>query len=239
MPIYQFLRNVEQKNSICLSIMLKSQQAQKKACHVDLSNERNQKNQPPEFRTSGTLAKKGVVVAEQSNIDALTSRGYGTLEEKVFTLTFFEALYLADKGMLEVKDESGKTVDFQSMLHCYEAQNDNAWVSYMVYRDLSSRGYVAREGFGAGIDFRMYERGTYGKDTAPYLVLSMQEGKPLGDKRVSGCPAAVPEPKERTNFSRHEPPRRNRLLLSLTTNIQVSPWKHGTSTLQLERAGLR
>jgi tRNA-intron endonuclease len=26
----------------------------------------------------------------------------------------------------------------------------------------------------------MYERGSYGKDTAPYLVLSMQEGKPLG-----------------------------------------------------------
>jgi tRNA-intron endonuclease len=138
------------------------------------------KNQPPEFRTNGTLAKKGVVVAEQSSIDALTSRGYGSLEDGVFTLTFFEALYLVDKGMLEVKDEAGKVADFQCLLHCYQAQNENAWVSYMVYRDLRSRGYVAREGFGEGIDFRMYERGTYGKDTAPYLVLSMQEGKLLG-----------------------------------------------------------
>ena len=138
------------------------------------------KAQPPEFRTSGTLAKKGVIVAEQSSIDALTSRGYGTIEDKVFTLTFFEALYLVDKGMLEVKDENGKAADFQSLLNCYEAQNENAWVSYLVYRDLRSRGYVAREGFGAGIDFRIYERGAYGKDTAPYLVLSTQEGKPLG-----------------------------------------------------------
>ena len=120
------------------------------------------------------------MVGDQSSIDALTSRGYGTLEDKVFTLTFFEALYLVDKGMLEVKDENGKVVDFQSLLHCYEAQNENAWVSYLVYRDLRSRGYVAREGFGAGIDFRMYERGEYGKDTAPYLVMSIQEGKPLG-----------------------------------------------------------
>jgi len=138
------------------------------------------KTTPPEFRTNGTLAKKGVVVAEQSSIDALTQRGYGTLEDNVLTLSFFEALYLADKGMLEVKDDSEKTVDFQSLLKCYEAQNENAWVSYMVYRDLRSRGYVAREGFGAGIDFRMYERGTYGKDTASYMVLSTQEGKPLG-----------------------------------------------------------
>jgi len=140
----------------------------------------NKKSQPPEFRTNGTLTKKGVVISEQSSIDALSSRGYGTLDNKVFTLTFYEALYLLDKCMLEVKDDSGKSVDFQSLLHCYEAVNDNSWVSYMVYRDLRSRGYVAREGFGVGTDFRVYERGCYGKDTAPYLVLSMQEGKPLG-----------------------------------------------------------
>ena len=134
---------------------------------------------PVEFRTSGALAERGVIVTEQSNIDALSSRGYGTLENKVFTLTFYESLYLLDKGMLEIKSEIGKWVDFQSLLHCYEAQNDNAWVNYLVYRDLRSRGYVVREGFGGGIDFRIYERGSFGKDTAPYLILSTQEGKPL------------------------------------------------------------
>jgi len=138
------------------------------------------KAQPPEFRTNGVLSDKGVIVAEKSSIDALSSRGYGTSEAEVFTLAFYEALYLSDKGMLEVKDEKSNVVDFQNLLHCYEAANENAWVKYMVYRDLRSRGYVAREGFGAGIDFRVYERGGYGKDTAPYLVLSNQEGKPLG-----------------------------------------------------------
>ena len=138
------------------------------------------KAQPLEFRTSGILAEKGVKITEKSSIDALTSRGYGMLEDEVFKLAFYEALYLADKGMLEVKGEKGKVVGFQALLNCYEAVNENAWVSYIVYRDLRSRGYVAREGFGAGIDFRVYERGGYGKDTAPYLVLSTQEGKPLG-----------------------------------------------------------
>jgi tRNA-intron endonuclease len=64
-------------------------------------------------------------------------------------------------------------------LQCYEKENENAWVNYLVYRDLRSRGYVVREGFGAEIDFRIYERGAYGKDTASYLVLGTQEGKPL------------------------------------------------------------
>lgn len=142
---------------------------------------------PVEFRTSGVLAEKGVIVSEQSNIDALSSRGYGTLENKVFTLTFYESLYLLDKSMLEIKDEKGKAVDFQSLLHRYEAQNDNAWVNYLVYRDLRSRGYVVREGFGGGIDFRIYERGAYGKDTAPYLILSTQEGKPLPVNDLAGA----------------------------------------------------
>jgi tRNA-intron endonuclease len=141
---------------------------------------------PVEFRTSGVISEKGVMISEQSNIDALSSRGYGTSENKVFTLTFYEALYLLDKGMLEIRGEKGKTLDFQSLLHNYEAQNENAWVNYLVYRDLRSRGYVVREGFGGGIDFRIYDRGTYGKDTAPYLVMSTQEGKPLPVNDLAG-----------------------------------------------------
>jgi tRNA-intron endonuclease len=132
-----------------------------------------------ELKTTGVLAEKGVRIAEKSSIDALSQRGYGTAENDVFTLAFYEALYLLDKELLEVKDKKEKAVDFQSLLQRYEKADKNAWVNYLVYRDLRSRGYVVREGFGAGTDFRMYERGAYGKDTASYLVLGSQEGKPL------------------------------------------------------------
>ncbi|UCD73094.1 MAG: tRNA-intron lyase, partial [Candidatus Bathyarchaeota archaeon] len=50
---------------------------------------------------------------------------------------------------------------------------------YLIYRDLKSRGYVVRGGFGWGVDFRVYERGKYGEVTARYLILSMREGKPI------------------------------------------------------------
>jgi tRNA-intron endonuclease, archaea type len=132
-----------------------------------------------EIAAEGILTKKGVRVAEESSISSLSQRGYGTDEEGVFNLAFYEAMYLLDKQLLKVKDEHGKTVDFNHMLQLFEGVNENAWVKYLVYRDLRSRGYVVREGFGSGIDFRIYERGTYGKDTAHYLVMSTLEGKPL------------------------------------------------------------
>ena len=132
-----------------------------------------------ELKTTGVLSEKGVRVTEKSSVDALSQRGYGSSEDEVFMLAFYEALYLSDKEMLEVRDENGAELDFKSLLQCYEKANENAWVNYLIYRDLRSRGYVVREGFGAGTDFRMYERGAYGKDTASYLILGIQEGKPL------------------------------------------------------------
>jgi tRNA-intron endonuclease len=140
-----------------------------------------------EFKAKGLLEEKGVKITEKSNIDDLSQRGYGTSENDVFTLAFYEALYLVDKLMLEVKNKKGETVDFQSLLSSYDGVDENAWVHYLVYRDLRSRGYVVREGFGAEIDFRIYDRGAYGKDTAQFLVVSTQEGKPAPMKDLANA----------------------------------------------------
>jgi tRNA-intron endonuclease len=142
---------------------------------------------PSEFKAQGVLTPKNVQVNERSCIDALSQRGYGTAEGKdTLALTFYEALYLFDKKMLTVKDKKGADATFQTLLQAYEAADANAWMHYLVYRDLRSRGYVVREGFGAAIDFRVYERGTYGKDAASFLVLSTQEGKPLPMEELAG-----------------------------------------------------
>jgi tRNA-intron endonuclease len=84
-----------------------------------------------------------------------------------------------DKGKLTVIAKRKKEADFQSVLKEFESTSENAWTQYLAYRDLRSRGYVVREGFGSGVDFRVYERGEYSKDAAKYLILNVQEGKPL------------------------------------------------------------
>jgi tRNA-intron endonuclease len=132
-----------------------------------------------ELRIKGLLAEKGVRVLRKTDIDELSSRGYGVTEDNGLLLTFYECLYLVEKGVLEVEDKTGGKEDFRNLLQRYQRVEDEAWVKYLVYRDLRSRGYVVREGFGLGVDFRLYERGEYSKDTAKYLILSIQEGKPV------------------------------------------------------------
>ncbi|MCW4010694.1 MAG: tRNA-intron lyase [Candidatus Bathyarchaeota archaeon] len=144
-----------------------------------MSNDKENTSSPSEFKAQGLLTNKGVKVEERSSIDALSQRGYGAAEKTALTLAFYEALFLMDKQNLSVKDKKGSQVDFESLLHTYEAADENAWMHYIIYRDLRSRGYVVREGFGTAIDFRIYERGTYGKETATALIVSTQEGKPM------------------------------------------------------------
>lgn len=136
-----------------------------------------------ELRIKGLLAENGVKISKKQKFNEFTSRGYGKTENDELLLTFYEALYLLDRGLLEVKDKKKRKVDFQTLLQCYENADENAWTKYLTYRDLRSRGYVVRQGFGLGVDFRVYQRGEYGEDAAKYLILSIQEGKaiPLED----------------------------------------------------------
>jgi len=138
-----------------------------------------------ELKVKGLLVEKGVKVSENKSVDELSSKGYGVAENDEFLLTLYESLYLVDKGNLDVESGKGETVDFQELLKRYEGLDENAWAKYLAYRDLRSRGYVVRGGFGLGVDFRIYERGGYGEEAAKYLILSMQEGDPMSLEDLS------------------------------------------------------
>ncbi len=133
-----------------------------------------------EEKIKTTLSENGVVVSSHEEIEGLSSRGYGVSENGLQRLSFYEALFLLSKEIIEVKEETTEEeVSFQELLRRFQMVDENAWVRYLIYRDLRSRGYVAREGFGLGIDFRVYDRGEYGKNTAKYLIFGMQEGQPV------------------------------------------------------------
>jgi tRNA-intron endonuclease len=129
-----------------------------------------------EQKIQGLLIEKGVIIKQ--GIDTLQTKGYGVLEKKELFLTLYEALYLLNKEILKVKNKNGTEVKFHNLLHKFKLIDENAWVKYLTYRDLRSRGYVVREGFGLNCDFRVYARGEFNKKTAKYLIFIIQEGKP-------------------------------------------------------------
>jgi len=134
--------------------------------------------EPPQI--TATLRNNEIIVSKPENIQELTSRGYGIKHNSKLTLTYYEALYLHSKNIIQIQQtKPKKPLDFQQLLNQYKEADPNAWAKYLIYRDLRSRGYVIREGFGLGTDFRLYQRGEYGTDKATYLIYGIQEGQPV------------------------------------------------------------
>ena len=130
------------------------------------------------------LSREGAVISGK-NAESLNSRGYGTKSNRKLVLAPYEVLFLVEKGVIEVSKKSGKKLTFQDLLQYFRRYDKNVWVKYLIYRDLRNRGYVVREGFGLGVDFRLYDRGDYGKEPAKSIVFGILEGKPISIKELS------------------------------------------------------
>ena len=153
---------------------------------MDKSELEAEKSPEIEMPIGASLKETEVTVSSQEGIEEFSSKGYGVTEDNKLRLMFHETLFLLGKGAIEVKDEkTGKKLIFQELLKRFQSVDKDAWVRYLIYRDLRSRGYVAREGFGLGIDFRVYERGDYGKGTAKHLIFGIQEGQPVSVEKLA------------------------------------------------------
>jgi tRNA-intron endonuclease, archaea type len=122
------------------------------------------------------LADGVVSVTDEARLEELEGAGYGTREGKKLSLRDYEALYLLYAKKLDLRDGKGKPVPFDTLAELAQSRAGDSWTKFMIYRDLRSRGYVVREGFGFGTDLRVYERGDYPKKAAKYVVFALDEG---------------------------------------------------------------
>jgi tRNA-intron endonuclease len=106
--------------------------------------------------------------------DELRTKGFGEREDSRYVLKPYETLYLLFTKRLVLLGRA--EVNFTSLFHLMAKHDKNITTRFLVYRDLRSRGYVAKEGFGFGNDFRVYERGEYEKKPAKYVVFGINEG---------------------------------------------------------------
>ena len=125
---------------------------------------------------NAVLTGASVTVVDKDRMGELEEAGYGTKEAGGLALKDYEALYLLYSKKVELKDGDGKEVAFEKLAEIAQKKSGDSWTKFVIYRDLRSRGYVVREGFGFGTDLRVYERGDYPKKAAKYVVFGLDEG---------------------------------------------------------------
>lgn len=137
------------------------------------SNINSEFQQPIDARLDQKRQK--FVVDDERHSDQLRNRGFGEKEDNDYVLKSYEALYLSYTKKLIIKGNDD-IVGFDDLVRILIKRDKNILTRFMVYRDLRSRGYIPKEGFGFGVDFRVYERGEYEKKPAKYVVFGISEG---------------------------------------------------------------
>lgn len=136
-----------------------------------------EEDQNSEFQNiiQGVLTKKCLIkIDDFRSQDQLRNKGYGDKEDNNYFLETYEALYLLHLNKLVITN--GDVVDFSDLMKHALKYDKEIVTKFLVYRDLRSRGYVVKEGFGFGTDFRVYERGGYEKKRAKYVIFCVNEG---------------------------------------------------------------
>jgi tRNA-intron endonuclease, archaea type len=128
-----------------------------------------------ETKISGKFINEKVIILNPKMQAILVERGFGESEKNTLILDSFETLYLLYNNKLELK-KVNKIIVFDELLQKYIQKNDDILTQFLLYRDLRTKGYVVKDGFGFGSDFRVYERGTYRLKDAKFLIFAFNEG---------------------------------------------------------------
>jgi len=128
------------------------------------------------FNIDGMIDQNGVIVVESvKQQDQLRSKGYGEKIKDMYILESYEALFLLYYNRLVLKKQKS-ILDFSTFLQTLLKIDLSIFTKFLIFRDLRTRGYIPKEGFGFGNDFRVYERGQYSRKAAKYVIFGINEG---------------------------------------------------------------
>jgi tRNA-intron endonuclease len=129
-----------------------------------------------------TIFSDGKGYVNKDDSDKISQQGfYGTrLDDGRLELIPVEILHLLERRRITAKTPDGVVVNADYIVSSLLSASPSLWTEYLVFRDLRSRGYAVRQGFGAGLGFRVYARGEKpGTATANQLVYVLREGEPI------------------------------------------------------------
>lgn len=100
---------------------------------------------------------------------------FGEKVEGKIQYSLVEALYLLNKGRLEILQKK-KKIGSDKFLELASEKEPNFLAKYQVFRDLRDKGYIVKTALKFGADFRVYGKGVRpGEDHAKWIVFPVYE----------------------------------------------------------------
>ncbi|MDP8012535.1 MAG: tRNA-intron lyase [Nanoarchaeota archaeon] len=124
---------------------------------------------------SGVLIGHKVIVSKEDK-QYFTRKYFGEETDSGLELSLEEALFLKEKGKIDIIDKKGKKISTQEFIRTAQRANKRFTQRYAVFSDMRSHGYIIKTALKYGGDFRAYDKGEIpGQDHARWIVYVMRE----------------------------------------------------------------
>ena len=145
---------------------------------VEKTKEQDEKN----ILIQSIFARERVITENSDEAKNLFNKSaYGKImDDGKVQLSLPEALYLMEKGKLDITDGKKKIISSEEFIQKARTVEPNFWIRYCVFKDMRNRGYIIKTALKFGADFRVYDRGIKpGEDHARWVVFPVHEGETL------------------------------------------------------------
>jgi tRNA-intron endonuclease, archaea type len=109
------------------------------------------KNLFPIYQISNQLFSNSQIAMTLAN-----SKQLGEIKQGKVIYSEFEALFLVETKKAQVL-KNNKQLSENNLINMFSKKNKNFLVSYVVYKDLRSKGYIVKTAIKFGSDFRVYK----------------------------------------------------------------------------------
>jgi tRNA-intron endonuclease len=100
---------------------------------------------------------------------------FGEKKEGKILYSLFEALYLLEKGKIDLCREN-KKINFEKFLNLVRKKDSKILVKYIVFKDMKNKGFIVKTALKFGAEFRVYEKGIHpGQGHAKWILYPVKE----------------------------------------------------------------
>ena len=140
-------------------------------------NQEENQEEKQKINIKATLVGERVITDYENDAKSLYDQSrFGELKEGKLQYSLVEALYLLEKGKMQIIDNHNKKISYEDFIKDANKIESNFWVRYVVFRDIRGRGYIVKTALKFGADFRVYDRGIKpGEDHAKWILYPVHE----------------------------------------------------------------
>jgi tRNA-intron endonuclease, archaea type len=131
------------------------------------------------------IFEKNCGLVKDNNLKSqLTQKGFGFRKGLETYLDLFECFYFLEKKKIIIVDKNSKNITTKELKKICNKEISDFSEKYIVFKEFTEKGYVAKDGNIFGFDFRVYKKSKAGEHTHTEMVVDVFKNTKIATREI-------------------------------------------------------